>query len=68
MIPLIEALHDLDMETDTSVIGNSYGDIYEKQLEMAKANPKNATAVSPNYEKYMKPLITGVIKPGRAKL
>lgn len=38
-----------------STIGNKYGDIYEKQLEQAKASPLNKHVVPPYYNELMKP-------------
>lgn len=40
-----------------SAIGNSYGDIYEQQLEWAKNSKLNKKGV-PSFDKYMKPFYT----------
>jgi hypothetical protein len=56
MVPLTEAF-TIDAQ-DFNVIGNKYGDIYELQLETAKASRLNRTAVPPYYEKFMKPTMT----------
>ena len=40
-----------------SAIGNSYGDIYEQQLEWAKNSRLNKQGV-PSFDKYMKPFYT----------
>ena len=54
MIPFVEYspnyLHGI-----VSTIGNSHGDIYETQLQVAKNSRLNKTEVPPYYEKYMKP-------------
>jgi hypothetical protein len=59
MIPLVE-IQELWQE-DTwmlSTIGNKYGDIYEKQLEVAQNSRLNQSGgPPPYYERLMKPLI-----------
>jgi hypothetical protein len=42
-------------DTQPSVIGNKYGDIYEAQLEAAVGSRLNKQPVPSFYEKYMKP-------------
>lgn len=41
-----------------SCIGNSYGDIYEQQLEWAKNSSFNKPDANPGFDKYMKPYYT----------
>jgi len=52
-------LRSLDREESyiLSTIGNRYGDIYEKQLEVAKASRLNTGSPPPYFEKLMKPII-----------
>ena len=45
-------------DTQPSVIGNKYGDIYEAQLEAAMNSRLNQQPVPAFYEKYMKPTMT----------
>lgn len=54
MLPLAETMQMLDRITD-SCIGNKYGDIYERQLELAKKSNLNKTPVPPYFETLMKP-------------
>ena len=61
LIPLVEAKTFEDVQI-ASNIGNYYGDIYEKQLELAKGSALNvmdakAGGVPPQWEKYMKPFL-----------
>ena len=57
MIGLVEFLSGADASMQTT-IGNYYGDIYEKQLEVAKASRLNKNEVPPYYETLMKPTMT----------
>ena len=54
MIPIVESFHQEALDS-TSNIGNKYGDIYELQLDTAKATKLNKNPVPSFYEKYMKP-------------
>ena len=56
MIGLVELLPD---QSHPSTIGNEYGDIYENQLETAKASPMNSQtgAVPELYHTHMKPVM-----------
>ena len=58
MIPLVEswALPDSLL---VSCIGNSYGDIYETQLEWARNSRLNKTPVPKGFKEYMQPILTG---------
>jgi len=56
MIPLVEAFGFTD-NVICSAIGNSYGDIYETQLDWAKNSRYNATEVPPQFETLIKPLM-----------
>ena len=58
MIPLVEALGFPD-ELICSAIGNSYGDIYETQLEWAKNSKYNKEDVPPMFETMIKPFMMG---------
>ena len=57
MIPLIESWEYPD-EILISAIGNSYGDIYETQMEWARNSRLNKTAVPKGFE-YFRPILTG---------
>lgn len=57
MLPFIEYYPELSYGLK-STIGNDHGDIYEKQLEVAKNSRLNKDEVPPYYEKYMKPTMT----------
>ena len=57
MIPLIEAFEIPD-EVINSCIGNSYGDIYETQLEWARGSRLNKLPMLKGLE-YFKPILTG---------
>jgi len=65
LIPLVE-MTDLIHEDSwcVSTIGNKYGDIYEKQLEVAQNSRLNTGKPPSYYEELMKPLMNG----GHAKL
>lgn len=56
MIPTVEAFkaHDGIL---VSAIGNSYGDIYETQLEWAKNSRLNKRKIPPYFEEYIKPIL-----------
>merc|ERR1712167_565997 len=54
MVSLVEAQGFAD-EVICSAIGNSYGDIYETQLEWAKNSRCNETEVPPQFETLIKP-------------
>lgn len=41
-----------------SVIGNKYGDIYEKMLDYAKSSKLNQNKVPKFYDSLMKPVMT----------
>ena len=61
MIPLVESIYFPD-EMVPSVLGNSYGDIYEYQMEMAKksrVNKHNADNIPPYFDRLMKPVLRG---------
>jgi acyl-CoA oxidase len=58
MIPLIEAWEFPD-EVLISAIGNSYGDIYETQMEWARNSRLNKTPVPKGFNEYFKPILTG---------
>ena len=57
MIPFIEFSPNLLIGLK-STIGNSHGDIYETQLEVAQNSRLNKTQVPPYFEKYIKPVTT----------
>jgi hypothetical protein len=42
-----------------SSIGNSYGDIYETQLELAQKSRLNKHEVPPYFEELIKPILKG---------
>ena len=54
MIGLLEYCPELEKSL-ASTIGNEYGDIYEKQLEVAKASKLNENEIPPFYNTLMKP-------------
>ena len=54
MIPLVETMSFLDKVND-SAIGNKFGDIYERQLDLTKKSNLNKTPVPPYFETLMKP-------------
>ena len=57
MIPIVES-YDAPDGFWPSVIGNSYGDIYEQQLECAQASRLNVNNEVPEYfERLMKPVL-----------
>ena len=59
MIPLVES-HYYPDDLCPSVIGNSYGDIYEWQMEVAKnsrVNKHNPDNIPPYFETLMKPVL-----------
>jgi len=58
LIPLVESYNLPDFVL-TSSIGNSFGDIYEKQLELAMNSPMNRTkdAIPSYFEDYIKPFL-----------
>ena len=61
MIPLVESFYFPDNYWP-SVIGNSYGDIYEWQMEVAKdsrVNKHNTDNIPPYFETLMKPVLRG---------
>lgn len=58
MIPLVEAFAYPDSAL-VSAIGNSYGDIYETQLEWAKASKLNKTQVLPGLKEHILPILQG---------
>lgn len=59
LIPLIESVA-LPDELLPSSIGNSYGDIYEQQLELAKGstlNLQDKDGIPSNFETFIKPFL-----------
>lgn len=54
MLPLVESLRWPD-EIIPSAIGNSYGDIYETQLQWAKDSRLNKKPIPPYFNELMKP-------------
>ena len=61
MIPLVESIYCPE-GLIPSVIGNSYGDIYEAQMEQAKKsriNQHNPDNIPPYFDKLMKPVLRG---------
>jgi len=58
MIPMIEFIQLTDYSL-LSAIGNTYGDIYEQQLELAMNSRLNKEQVPPYFEKYQKPIMKG---------
>ena len=64
MLPLVEAFNFPDSWIP-STIGNSYGDIYELQLETAQKSRLNINNEVPSYfQELMKPILSA----GRPKL
>lgn len=57
-IPIIECLIMPD-HAIPSVIGNSYGDIYETQLKVAMNSSLNEHEVPPYFNELMKPVLKG---------
>ena len=57
MLGLVEFSPTLSI-VHKSTIGNAYGDIYEQQLEVAKASRLNKTEVPRYYETVLKPTMT----------
>ncbi|TNV82173.1 hypothetical protein FGO68_gene6753 [Halteria grandinella] len=57
MIPLIEAWNFPD-HLLPSAIGNSYGDIYETQLEWARNSKLNKNPMPKGFKEYMLPILT----------
>ena len=58
MIPLTESFGVTDSMIVSS-IGNSYGDIYETQLEWARNSKLNKTPVAKGYKEYIQPILQG---------
>jgi len=56
MIPLVESFHHSD-DILMSAIGNSYGDIYETQLQWARDSRMNRNKVTPLFDKYLKEML-----------
>jgi len=59
LIPLVETKAQSDLVSPSN-IGNSYGDIYEQQLEWAmdsSMNKLDKDGVPPQWEEYMKPFL-----------
>ena len=56
LVPLAESFYAPD-EWTPSVIGNSFGDIYELQLEMAKRSRLNLHEVPPYFNELIKPIL-----------
>jgi hypothetical protein len=56
LVPLAESFYAPD-EWAPSVIGNSFGDIYELQLEMAKSSRLNEHEVPPYFNQLIKPIL-----------
>ena len=54
ILPLIE-WYGINDNILNSTIGNSYGDIYEMQLETAVNSELNKRDMFPDFEKYMQP-------------
>lgn len=63
MIPLVELHSDeYNDKSYLSAIGNKYGDIYERQLELAMNSQLNKTPKAPFWDEVIKPML------GREKL
>jgi acyl-CoA oxidase len=58
MIPFVEAWEMPD-HLLVSAIGNSYGDIYETQLEWARNSRLNLKPVPKGFKEYIAPILTG---------
>lgn len=58
VIPLVESFHMPDSILQTA-IGNSYGDIYETQLEWAKTSRLNDTPVPKGFNETLLPILQG---------
>lgn len=58
IVPLAESFYVRD-ELAPTVIGNSFGDIYELQLEMAKKSRLNKHEVPPYFDELIKPILKG---------
>lgn len=58
MIPLVELTSDeLQDMSHLSAIGNKYGDIYERQLELAMNSRLNKTAKPEYWDSLVKPIL-----------
>ena len=58
IIPLIESFGVSDSMIVSS-IGNSYGDIYETQLEWARNSKLNKNPVAKGFKEYIQPILQG---------
>ncbi|CDW75768.1 acyl-coenzyme a oxidase [Stylonychia lemnae] len=58
MIPIVEAIQIPDVIL-TSSIGNSYGDIYETQLEWAKSSRLNKSTTIRGFKENILPIVNG---------
>lgn len=58
LLNLVEA-HGATDDMIMSAIGNKYGDIYEKQLQLAKGSRLNQTKVHPAWKENMLPIVMG---------
>ena len=70
LIPLIESVAQPDCLLPSN-IGNSYGDIYEQQLEWAQnssLNKADKDGVPDTFEKYIKPFLHEDVSVVKAKL
>jgi len=70
LVPLVETFAMPD-EIIPSSIGNSYGDIYEQQLDWAmnsRLNKEDKDGVTANFEPYIKPFLHETIGKPYAKL
>ena len=70
LVPLVETFAMPD-EIIPSSIGNSYGDIYEQQLDWAmnsRLNKEDKDGVTANFEPYIKPFLQETIGKPYAKL
>ena len=61
MLGLVEFSPNIEASM-ASTIGNKYGDIYEQQLDIAKASKLNRNEIPPYYESLMKKTM-GMRKP-----
>ena len=57
MVPVAETFKVFEGHFN-SVIGNEYGDIYEKMLDQAKSSKLNKNKVPRFYDTLMKPVMT----------